>query len=181
MDTSEAEFNYVGVKPKRVRPDMSRLLEEIVSRDFKISGRASAAIGASVGYSAVQIRRFCLQELGEPLGSFCNRLRLERAAGRLIVETLPVADIAQEAGYKSSQAFDKAFRLHFGCTPSLFRLLNGDDCHLPGYLLSLDRHPKWEKNVKVQTGPQATVTFIYDGPIFLGRRFSNGRIDWTLP
>jgi AraC-like DNA-binding protein len=92
-----------------------------------------------------------------------------------------VADIAQEAGYKSSQAFDKAFRLHFGCTPSMIRLLNSGDCHLPGYLLSLDRHPQWETNVKVQTAAGATVTFIYDGPIFLGRRLSNGRIDWTLP
>jgi hypothetical protein len=44
-----------------------------------------------------------------------------------------------------------------------------------------DRHPKWERNVKVQTGPEARVTFIYDGAVFLGRRFSDGRIDWTLP
>jgi AraC-like DNA-binding protein len=155
MDTSAADFSYVGVKPKRVRPDLSRLLEEILARNLSVSGRASAEIAAGFGYSAVQMRRFCIQELGEPLGSFCIRLRLERAAGRLAAESVGINEIAQEAGYRSSQAFDKAFRPLFGCTPTTFRSLNRSGCRFPGYVLSLNRSPRWERNVRVLTGPKA--------------------------
>jgi AraC-like DNA-binding protein len=179
MDTPDAAFTYVGGKSKRVRPDRLRLFEALLGTSFKTSGQALAGAASDIGYSAVHLRRLCNQEFGQPLGSFWNRMRLERAAGRLAIENSSVADIAVDAGYGSSQAFAKAFMAYFGCTPSAFRSLNSSECRFPGYLLSLERHPRWQRNVKVRTGPAVTITFIYDGPVFLGRRFSNGRIDWT--
>jgi AraC family transcriptional regulator len=59
--------------------------------------------------------------LGESLHAHIRRLRLERAAGRLKLSRLSVVQIALEAGYETHEAFTRAFRASFGCSPSQFR------------------------------------------------------------
>lgn len=51
-----------------------------------------------------------------------RRLRLERAAWRLAVTNLPVAEIAAEAGYEGHETFSQDFRVRFDATPTLFRV-----------------------------------------------------------
>jgi AraC family transcriptional regulator len=59
--------------------------------------------------------------LGESLGSHIRRLRLERAACRLKLSQMQVVQIALEAGYETHEAFSRAFRDSFGCSPTQFR------------------------------------------------------------
>jgi AraC family transcriptional regulator len=59
--------------------------------------------------------------LGESLGSHIRRLRLERAACRLKLSRTQVVQIALEAGYETHEAFSRAFRDSFGCSPTQFR------------------------------------------------------------
>ncbi|RAJ00055.1 AraC family transcriptional regulator [Aeromonas salmonicida] len=58
---------------------------------------------------------------GEAPGEMCRRLRMQRAAWQLCYTDASVTTIALGAGLASSQAFAKAFRRHYGCTPGEFR------------------------------------------------------------
>ncbi len=59
--------------------------------------------------------------IGESMGAYINRLRLERTANLLQKTTYSLADIADEVGYSNQQALSKAFKKHFGITPTAFR------------------------------------------------------------
>lgn len=60
---------------------------------------------------------------GETLANFTRRLRLERAAGRLLSNPdMDITTLAMSYGFSSSQNFAKAFRQHFATTPSEYRL-----------------------------------------------------------
>ncbi|MGE6163087.1 GyrI-like domain-containing protein [Aeromonas salmonicida] len=73
---------------------------------------------------------------GETPGEMCRRLRMQRAAWQLCYTEASVTSIALGAGLASSQAFAKAFRRHYGCTPGAFRR----DKRKNGHLLSKDGH-----------------------------------------
>ena len=63
--------------------------------------------------------------MGESLVSHIRRLRLERAATRLMFGAMPVVEIALEAGYENHESFTRAFRSAFGMAPTLFRRHKG--------------------------------------------------------
>ncbi|WP_447832644.1 AraC family transcriptional regulator [Aeromonas salmonicida] len=73
---------------------------------------------------------------GEAPGEMCRRLRMQRAAWQLCYTDASVTTIALGAGLASSQAFAKAFRRHYGCTPGVFRRYKSKN----GHLLSKDGH-----------------------------------------
>ena len=58
---------------------------------------------------------------GETIGATVRRLRLLRAADRLANSAMPIADIAERAGYGSSDAFGRAFREAYGKAPADYR------------------------------------------------------------
>ncbi len=59
--------------------------------------------------------------VGEPVQEHVRRLRLERAAHRLKLQDEAVTSVALDAGYKSHEAFTRAFHNMFGMPPSQFR------------------------------------------------------------
>ena len=59
--------------------------------------------------------------LGEPIGCYITRMRLETAARFLRYSRLPVQEIAFCTGYETPAALSRAFRQFFGVTPSDFR------------------------------------------------------------
>src|SRR3954468_282509 len=59
---------------------------------------------------------------GETLADRVRRRRLEVAAGRLLTRTDSTAlEIALEVGFNSPETFARAFRAHFGVTPTAWR------------------------------------------------------------
>ncbi len=63
--------------------------------------------------------------VGEPLGSYINRLRLEKAAAQINgAEGRPITDVAMDLGFSSSAVFSRSFKRHFGTSPLSWR--NGD-------------------------------------------------------
>jgi AraC family transcriptional regulator len=61
--------------------------------------------------------------LGEALGDYLRRRRLETAAIRLHAQhRVPVLDIALGVGFGSAEAFTRAFRGRFGCSPTQWRM-----------------------------------------------------------
>jgi AraC family transcriptional regulator len=67
----------------------------------------------------------------ETVGEMVRRLRLERAAARLRAGETPITELAFEAGYATHEAFIRAFRVAFGCTPSTMRRRLTYDGQLP--------------------------------------------------
>ncbi|MBN8612243.1 MAG: AraC family transcriptional regulator [Deltaproteobacteria bacterium] len=79
-------------------------------------------VAAVAGLSEHHFHRVFHELVGEPLGRFITRRRLELAALRVAYEPhRPIGVIALESGYSSLSNFTKAFTAHFGCSPSAIR------------------------------------------------------------
>lgn len=74
------------------------------------------------GLSPFHFHRIFRGMVGETPLELHRRLRLERAAWALLHSEQPVTRIAFEAGYETHESFTRAFRKHYDCSPSEFRL-----------------------------------------------------------
>ena len=84
------------------------------------------ALAAVSGYSAFHFHRVFRGLTGESVAEHRRRLRLERAARRLGRGAGSVLEEALDAGYESNEAFSRAFRARFGCSPSEWRAGRGE-------------------------------------------------------
>ncbi|NBC17705.1 MAG: response regulator [Bacteroidetes bacterium] len=75
-------------------------------------------LAAAVGLSARQLRRRLKDAAGETPQAFIRRVRLERAAHLLTAEAGTASEIAYRVGFKNPSHFSRAFRKHFGHTPT---------------------------------------------------------------
>ena len=80
-------------------------------------------------FSEYHFHRIFRAVVGEPLQEHIRRLRLERAALHLKHSNNSIINIAFDAGYQTHEAFTRAFRTIFGCSPSRFRSGNGTVVH----------------------------------------------------
>ena len=76
-------------------------------------------------FSEYHFHRIFRAVVGEPLMEYIRRLRLERAASHLKHTRNSITHIAFDAGYQTHEAFTRAFKAAFGCSPSSFRSSNG--------------------------------------------------------
>ena len=76
------------------------------------------------GYSLPHFHRIFTAEIGENIAAYIRRIRMERAAQKLLHGAADLTQVAMAAGYQCHAAFSKAFRQRFGYTPSQFRKLN---------------------------------------------------------
>jgi AraC-like DNA-binding protein/DNA gyrase inhibitor GyrI len=76
------------------------------------------------GYSGFYLHRLMKQELGEPLGNYIKRKRIESAAMLLGLTSYPASQIKEMVGYTNDSAFSKAFHQVMGCSPREFRKQN---------------------------------------------------------
>ncbi|MDX9868454.1 MAG: helix-turn-helix domain-containing protein [Kiritimatiellia bacterium] len=90
-------------------------------RDRLDEGLRVIEMARGTGLSERQFHRLFQTVLRESPGDHVARLRQERAAAWLAYTDLPVIDAALAGGYESREAFTRAFRERFGCTPGVFR------------------------------------------------------------
>jgi AraC family transcriptional regulator len=99
---------------------INRVLDHIqahLSEDLTLERLARVAC-----FSPYHFHRLFHGMVGEPLGQYVQRLRVEKAARRLLQEpNTSITEIALECGYGSSAAFTRAFRETFEMTPSNWR------------------------------------------------------------
>lgn len=77
---------------------------------------------ASIGnYSVFHFHRIMRAALGEPLGAYITRLRLETSVQLLKMTDNPVNEIAFKVGYDTPSSFNKAFKKRFGFSPGEYR------------------------------------------------------------
>jgi AraC family transcriptional regulator len=75
------------------------------------------------GFSIPHFHRIFTAHVGESAISYVRRIRLERAGRKLRMGAVDITEVALAAGYDSHAAFSKAFKQHFGLSPSEFRQL----------------------------------------------------------
>jgi AraC-like DNA-binding protein len=89
------------------------------------------SLAAHVRLSRHHFHRVFLALLGETVGAFTRRMRLERAALQLRSTPTSITEVAFGAGYATHEAFIRAIRLAYDCTPSGLRWSHTGIAHLP--------------------------------------------------
>lgn len=98
---------------------MNRVLDYI---DRHLDAQLDLAQLADVAnFSRFHFHRIFAAWMGETLGDYARRRRLETAASRLARGGEPVLEIALACGFGSGEAFARAFKQQFGCTPTAWR------------------------------------------------------------
>ena len=80
-------------------------------------------LAAVAGFSVPHFHRIFTAQIGENIASYVRRVRLERAGRKLRMGAVDITEVALAAGYDTHAAFSKAFKQHFGLSPSEFRQL----------------------------------------------------------
>lgn len=78
-------------------------------------------LAEKANFSPFHFHRIMKAFLGEPLGTFIVRLKVETAARLLRYTDLPVQDIAYRLGYDVPSSLSKAFKLFYNISPIEFR------------------------------------------------------------
>src|SRR5215472_9971555 len=98
--------------------ELLRLLHDIRAR---VDGRPLRTLAAWAGASPFQLHRAFRAMVGESPKQYTLRLRLERAATRLVKRDASVLEVALGAGFRSHEVFTRAFSRRFGVTPNAYR------------------------------------------------------------
>jgi len=105
---------------------MHRVLEAIDQRLDQALDLASLA--AVAHFSPYHFHRVFAAWMGETLGDYLRRRRIEQAASRLAAQPrLSVLQAALSVGFGSGEAFTRAFKARFGCAPSAWRAQRKSD------------------------------------------------------
>ena len=99
--------------------DVQRYIFQNAEEELSREGLAEMA-----GYSLPHFHRIFTAEIGENISTYIRRVRLERAARKLMMGAVDLTQVAMGAGYQTHAAFSKAFKQRYGYTPSQFRTLN---------------------------------------------------------
>jgi len=92
-------------------------ISQNIERDLSLDEIAETA-----SFSKYHFHRIFTAVVGETVAAFTRRLRLEQAANHLIARpSAGITRIAVACGFSSSQNFARAFRQHFGMTPTEYR------------------------------------------------------------
>jgi AraC family transcriptional regulator len=111
-------------KSRRAAAEYSRRMHAVIEYiDCHLDSNLDLATLADVAhFSAFHFHRLFRALLGEALGDYVRRRRLELAAVRLRAQTgVPVLSIALGVGFGSAEAFTRAFRARFGVAPTQWR------------------------------------------------------------
>ncbi len=82
-------------------------------------------------FSRYHFSRLFSSMTGESIAAHTRRLRLERGAGELARTDRQVIEIALACGFEAHESFARAFKTHFGRTPTEFRELATEPLDLP--------------------------------------------------
>jgi AraC-like DNA-binding protein len=91
-------------------------LEESQGQSITVSDLAR-----STGYSDSRLRVLFKEAAGIPLGAYLQNYRINRAIALLRTTNIPIADVAEAAGFGSPQAFSRIFKQTTDLSPRAYR------------------------------------------------------------
>lgn len=122
MDTTASRASERTRKEYARRLDLSlEFIDAHLGDDIPLARLAEAAC-----FSPYHFHRLFTAMVGEPPAEYVRRLRLEKAAVRLVNEpAAPVTDIALACGFSTPSLFSRLFRARFGSSPTEWRQSGG--------------------------------------------------------
>lgn len=93
---------------------------EIIHAQFQES-LTHEDIAKAICIHPVHLASLFRQHYGCTIGEYVRKLRIEFACREISASNVPLADIAQAAGFSDQSHFSKVFRQHTGMTPARFR------------------------------------------------------------
>jgi AraC-like DNA-binding protein len=112
----EGEVGWLaGLRDRHVGRALA-LLHERPTHDWTVDELATQA-----GLSRSALAQRFSELIGQPPMQYLTRWRLRRAAAALKDSRRPVAALAEEYGYDSESAFNRAFKREFGMPPAAWR------------------------------------------------------------
>lgn len=152
------------------------------------------SLAAMTYFSPVHFHRIFKGMMGETVVEHIRRIRLERAAMRLVCGQSTVTDASFDAGYETVESFSRAFKKMFDCPPSKYREKHWEAMHkkLPGnvhYMPTeardgLDIKPIRGTTMKVrieEVAPQNVIFVRHTGPYEKCETAWNTLCGWACP
>ena len=101
---------------------LEKLLPVLVHIQANLDGDLSLeALAKRVRLSPFHFHRLFRSAVGETLKQYTQRLRLERAANRLILLDATILDVALDSGFQNHETFSREFKRRFLVTPRGYR------------------------------------------------------------
>ena len=102
--------------------EIERILPVLVHIQANLDQDLSLEVLANrVGLSPFYFHRLFRSAVGETLKQYTQRLRLERAASRLVIHDSTILDVALDSGFHSHETFSREFKRRFQVTPKGYR------------------------------------------------------------
>jgi transcriptional regulator GlxA family with amidase domain len=123
----EALRRYVESLPEEQTGWLAGLKDPFVSRALSLMHKRLNEewtvddLGRQVGLSRSALADRFTRLIGEPPMRYLARWRLQVAANQLRNSDAPLAHIAEQVGYESEAAFNRAFKRSFGVPPATWR------------------------------------------------------------
>jgi len=112
-ENSVSPFAAVGCQEHIQLDRAVSYIREHFADELSLDELASVA-----GFSKYHFHRIFTQRYAETVGDYVRRIRLEKAALKLLTDKRSsVTKIAFDSGFSSSQHFAKSFKTHFGVSP----------------------------------------------------------------
>lgn len=90
-----------------------------------------AKLAGELSMSESRLRAVFKETSGIPLGRYIHNYRINRAMALLRTSTRAIADVAEQAGYSSPQAFSRNFKAETGQSPLSYRRQSGTSTTMP--------------------------------------------------
>ncbi len=98
---------------------INRYIWDNIDKDLKLSDLAE-----KFPYSESHLRLLFRKRMGMSLGTFIQKVKLNRAFSLLVNSELNVSQVAQACGYDSIYSFSRAFKKSTGLSPLAYRKIN---------------------------------------------------------
>jgi len=106
--------------PPEPRDSLLRTVNRLMS-EWRGRSVGVADVAEALSISEPRLRARFKASAGIPLGRYLQNYRLNRAMALLRTTDLPIAEVAEEAGFGSPQAFSRVFKQKTGTSPRAYR------------------------------------------------------------
>ncbi len=122
---SVEELLNIGAPERDWVAEGERLQAMVIEHGWHLESSLSLqTLSRRFGMNQAYVSRALNQGLSLSFSHFVNGLRVEHAKAMILREDVNLLDVALSSGFGSKASFNRAFKLHAGCSPTEYKRLN---------------------------------------------------------